>query len=136
MQTIADLISINSDIYVSPSELDERRRIEGGHSQHDDGSDVYFRHATGCIADYAEGERQPLDDHDPPARLCEWGLFVRYANLLEENGCTEIADVRSALLDPEEIPGWPMAGEVMREHVVRALALADEEKDCRRKEIP
>ena len=145
MRTIADLNQNNSDIYVSPAELAERKRIEGEHSQHDDGSNVFFAHAVGIAADYDDGSlilarlpsgwtlpvKRPLDDHDHSVRLCEWGLPQHDQTLLERNDCFSIADVRSAVLNPEEIPGWFGAGETVRANVLAALKKADEENDCR-----
>ena len=105
-------------------EIEKRRSIEARHSPHDDGTDLAFLHACGSGHEYDESG-EPPDNHDEPARLTEYGLTVKEVNLCEENGCEEIADVRSAVLSGE-IPTWINSGSGTERKIRRALERVDE----------
>lgn len=103
-----------------------RLKIENElHQPNDDGTERFFEKRVGNKRAYRDKTREPLSDHDVPARLREFGLSVRDIARLEENGCEEIADVRSAALNDAEIPSWQNCGLLTLQHIRAALKNAD-----------
>lgn len=111
---------------VSSEYVARRKQIEHQvHKPNDDGTERLFYKRVGSNQAYNHKNGSPLDDHDDPSRLCEFGLPIRDLNRLIENGCEEIADVRSAAMNDDEIPGYRNAGMVTLKNVRAALKKAD-----------
>jgi hypothetical protein len=111
---------------VSSDYVAARLKIENElHQPNDDGTDRLFYRRVGSKELYRDKTGEPLSDHDDPTRLQEFGLSVRDIARLQENGCEEIADVRSAALSKTEIPGWSNCGPVTLANVRAALRKAD-----------
>jgi len=111
---------------VSAAYIANRQRIEKLlHKPNDDGTERLFFKRVGNKELYKYQDCEPLSDHDDPTRLCEFGLQLRDLNRLLENGCEEIADVRSAAMNDVEIPSWPNCGMVTLENIRNALVKAD-----------
>lgn len=123
MQPLAAIIGPGEA--ATPEYVARRKAIEARHGANDDGTLREAVKAFGYGNEYDDTTREPLDDHDLPERLVEWGLPIRYAGLLIRNGCEEIADVRSALLRHGEIAEWPQGGEVSEREIRRAMEKAD-----------
>ena len=103
-----------------------RLKIENElHQPNDDGTERLFYKRVGSKKLYRDKTGEPLSDHDDPSRLQEFGLSIRDIARLEENGCEEIADVRSAALSETEIPSWQNCGPVTLQNVRAALKNAD-----------
>lgn len=114
---------------VSSDFVAQRLKIENElHQPNDDGTERLFFKRIGDRKLYREKAGEPLSDHDDPNRLHEFGLSVRDIARLEENGCEEIADVRSAAMSETEIPGWQNCGPVTLQNVRAALKNADKAK--------
>ena len=95
---------------ISPQRLAERIAIERLHdpeaqrATYDATETERFQRLAAELPERCPCCRE-VSDRDPVAILIAFGLSQRNINLLENNGCEEIADVRSALLCGE-IPTW------------------------------
>jgi hypothetical protein len=111
---------------VSSDFVAARLKIENElHKPNDDGTERLFYRRVGSKKLYRDKTGEPLSDHDDPNRLHEFGLPIRDIARLEENGCEEIADVRSAALSDTEIPGWQNCGLVTLQNIRDALKNSD-----------
>lgn len=125
-------------IGMSQAELAARLAIERAHARIGeviDVGDLDYTQGVAKLRDFLAGEDQtaeqrwtphyvePPNDDDPLEDLGDFGLQLRYQNLLRDHGCRSVGDVREAVAVCD-IARWPRSGETTERIIRKCLERA------------